>query len=335
MNTIIKGAGQIEAECILATHSGYTDLPPIYTLRLKFPRQILAAFSKHTLLRFNGVSNRAVKTSKTIEDIAANPYVPIDFGKQQKGMSGEYGFNPLITEEGPYNRYDGILLENSKGEHGLTPKEIWLDTMKWTLAYASAMENAGIHQETVSRLLEPFQMTEIIVTATCWENFFNLRLHKDAQGSFQELARVMKECMDKATVAPPVNGWHLPMVSYEEAISMPVEDAMKLSAARVAVISYNTHRGEPMTLDRGMKLYNHLVADPKAVHLSPLEHAARPLTREEYMTLKALEDMVSWADLPNGAKMRRIQQLPYHGSFKGWVSQRYIYECNMIETHYD
>ncbi|QDP62362.1 MAG: putative thymidylate synthase [Prokaryotic dsDNA virus sp.] len=326
---IIKGKGGIEAECLLASASGYTDIPPIYTLRLRFPRQILAAFSKHTVLRFNGVSNRAVKTFKAIQEIKDNPYIPIDFGKQQKGMSGEYGYNPLITNGDSYEGYS-LCLENDRGEHGLTPEEAWLEAMGWSLAYASAMSEAGIHQETVSRLLEPFQMTEIIVTATCWDNFFNLRLHKDAQGSFQELARVMKKCMEKATVRPLTNGWHLPMLTLDEADSYAPADSMRLSAARVCVISYSNHRGEPMDLERGLKLYNHLTSDPKALHLSPLEHQARPLTQSEYKNLKELEASVLSSDLSTSQKMRRVQQLQYHGSFKGWISNRYELEASQL-----
>lgn len=326
---IIHGCGNIEAEVILASQSGYTNIPPIYTIRVRFPRSLLPAFSKHTLLRFNGVSNRAVKTLKAIEDVRANPWVPIDFGGQQKGMSGNPDFTTLVTEEDCSNGYQ-LCLESPEGNQGLTPEQAWLDCMNWVTAYAEAMAKSGLHQETVSRLLEPFQMTELIITATCWDNFFNLRLHKDAQGSFNELARVMKEAMSGATVRPLINGWHLPMLTEEEALSMSPEDACKLSSARTAVISYNTHRGEPMTLEKGLKLYNHLVSDPKALHLSPLEHQARPLSLEEYVCVQRAEEFVLASSMGEGMKRRRIQQLMYHGSYKGWVSHRFEEEAEHL-----
>ena len=59
------------------------------------------------------------------------------------------------------------------------------------------MEKLGIHKQHINRILEPFQYINVIVTATDWDNFLNLRLASDAQPEMQDLARAIKGEMDK------------------------------------------------------------------------------------------------------------------------------------------
>ena len=67
-------------------------------------------------------------------------------------------------------------------------QEEWKIAALSAAQYASNMVGWGCHKQTVNRLLEPFSHINVVVTATEWDNFFGLRLHKDAQPEMRELA---------------------------------------------------------------------------------------------------------------------------------------------------
>ena len=52
----------------------------------------------------------------------------------------------------------------------------------------------------------------------------------------------------------------------------------KLSAARVARVSYLNHDGSNPDTAKDLGLFGRLTADPKAIHASPMEHQAYPLS---------------------------------------------------------
>lgn len=55
-----------------------------------------------------------------------------------------------------------------------------------------------MHKQIVNRVLEPFQMMKTLVTATSFDNFFNLRCHKDAQPEIKHLADLMYQAMQES-----------------------------------------------------------------------------------------------------------------------------------------
>src|SRR5206468_3452412 len=100
-----------------------------------------------------------------------------------------------------------------------------------------------------------------VVSATEWENFFELRIHEDAEVHFQKLATLMKGSIDKSTPRVIVDGeWHLPFISGEEKgeIWSKYADApevlKKVSAGRCARVSYLTHDGK-RDFDEDVKLF--------------------------------------------------------------------------------
>ena len=327
--TIIKGKGGIEAEVLLGTTSPYTCFPAIWTLRLKFPRFILAQFSKHRMFSFNSTSSRAVSIPKMLKKMEQNPMTPVYWGKSQKGMTGEHGHNALLTDGEGSNGYS-VCLENDKNQWGLTPEEAWDDAKNWSIAYAESYHKAGYHQEIPNRLLEPFQHIEIIVTATDWYNFFALRLAPDAQGEIQELARAMKQAIDTYHMQWPRMGCHIPMVSDDEVYEWGPDLAMKVSAARCCTISYYNHKGEPMGVESAEKLYNHLVHNDGQVHATPLEHQAIVPNGLQYGIITSTQEhLSSLVDAGSSDKFRsdverKIKQLEYFANFHGWVSNRYL-----------
>ncbi len=149
-----------------------------------------------------------------------------------------------------------------------------------------------MHKQVANRLLEPFMWHTVIVTATEWDNFWNLRCHADAQPEIRLVAEKMRAAVDGSDPAElDWDEWHLPLVrpeDREEAAS--VEDLIKVSVGRCARVSYLTHAGR-RDLQADIDLYQRLL---ESGHMSPLEHPAQPLTEAE------------------------LKESEWSGNFRGW-----------------
>jgi thymidylate synthase ThyX len=146
---------------------------------------------------------------------------------------------------------------------------------------AKAFDEAGYHKQVVNRLLEPFLHITVLVSATEWVNFLELRDHKDAEPHIQMLAREIRKCLgDESTVQMLKPGeWHLPFITEDDRIAVEdtkgASEALKaLSVARCASTSYKTVEGFDMTIDRAQAIFDKLVTS-KPCHASPLEHVAQ------------------------------------------------------------
>lgn len=334
--SVINGKNNITAEVLLGTDN--PNGPPIYTLKLQFPRYILAAFSKHRMFSFNSASSRAVPIEKMIKLMEATPCEPMSWGKAQKGMSGgELNDAKLYGE---YN-YNGFTTEFT----GQSKEKVWDEARTSAITYAKAFTDAGYHQEIVGRLLEPFQMIQIILTATDFDNFFKLRLASDAQSEIQELARAMKEAIDSYALEQPRQGWHLPMITDEELTKFTLDECANISAARAAVLSYYNYKGEALGVESATKIANHLLNNGGAPHLSPFEHQARILTEPELdlcdeLTCTAIVETTYLPDgtyapelIHKGLIKKKKDQLYYFGPLNSWISQRTLKEADyLVET---
>lgn len=324
---IIRGQGGIEAE-ILA----YTDNPdtgkPIITFRLKFHRYVVEQFLKHRVMSCNANSSRAMSVPKMNQWILDNPANPIFWGAQKKGMQPDTGHNALLSDIDEYSNYIDL--------NGMTNEEAWEDAKTHVMARALAYWEAGYHQQIPNRLTHCFQMANYIVTATEFDNFFNLRLHdKAAQSEISELARCMKLAIDSYTPQRPIkkNGqhWHLPYILQSEIEALELDDLLILSSARCAIVSYNNHNTENLlSLDSAKKIYNHLINDNNP-HLTPMEHQARIETLEEsqlrekltnFIKLQKREDSTTFNEIYD----QKLSQLNFYANFDRWVSHRYIKE---------
>lgn len=56
------------------------------TMEITFPRIVLAEFNTHRVLSRNSASSRAIPISKMIERVKTDPFVPVWWGRNQKGM---------------------------------------------------------------------------------------------------------------------------------------------------------------------------------------------------------------------------------------------------------
>lgn len=230
------------------------------TLSLTYPRFIHAEFLTHRVFSRNASSSRAIPVAKTIERVEADWARPLEFTLNKRGMQGD-----------PFLDYKAL-----KKAH-----RIWRDAMLAAVKYAKKLNDLGIHKQHVNRILEPFSFISVVVTATDWDNFFALRVHKDAQPEIRMLADAMYNMLQQSTPQPILEGgWHLPFLTDEELIedSMKglgddVTTAIKRSVARCARVSYNNHEGKKPTLEEDLRLYDRLLGS-QPIHASPAEHQA-------------------------------------------------------------
>ena len=60
----------------------------ITTFVLVFPRIVLAEFNTHRMLSRNSASSRAIPFEKMLQMVKSNPFIPIRWMMEHKGMQG-------------------------------------------------------------------------------------------------------------------------------------------------------------------------------------------------------------------------------------------------------
>jgi thymidylate synthase ThyX len=276
------------------------------TLEATFPRFVLAEFNTHRVFSRNSASSRAIPIAKQLRRVLEDPYVPIEFGANQPGMQAG---DPLTGEkreaaerewlnarDDAVRRVLGLVTDPSALATGADLFESLEQVEAAVRDRNRPAEWLNVHKQVANRLLEPFMWHTVIVTATEWENFWNLRCHPDAQPEIRLIAEKMR---DAAGTSDPVeldwDDWHLPLVRPEDREQMAsIEDLIKISAGRCARVSYLTHDGK-RDLDADIELHDRLL---ESGHMSPLEHPARPLTAAE------------------------LTDNEWSGNFRGWRSYR-------------
>lgn len=238
------------------------------TLEVTFPRFVLAEFNTHRVLSRNSASSRAVPTAKLIERVEREPAVPLEWGLNKAGMSA----SDVISNEAA----DAAT-------------RAWLAARDDAVAHARELLDLKVHKQELNRLLEPFLWHTVIVTATEWENFFELRCAANAQPEIREAALRMRAAIEAGR--PKAIGrseWHTPLLQADEA-NLDVEVRKRISAARCARVSYLTHDGT-REVAKDLELYERLQKDR---HLSPFEHVATP-----------------------------SEDSAFHANFRGWIQMR-------------
>lgn len=244
------------------------------TLQLKYPKFIHGEFMTHRVFTRNASSSRAIPVQRIIAMLEEDPAMPVYWGLNQKGMQAR-------------QEADFALVQEIEAD--------WLKARDQMIAIAeSLMVKYNLHKQLVNRLLEPWTNIYTVVTATEWENFFNLRRHPDAQPEIHALADCVWEAMEASTPQPLYYGeWHLPYVLEEEMTKHHgnYKTLVKISTARCARVSYKTHDGFTPKPDEDIGLHDTL---RYSGHMSPLEHPATP--------------------------MRSAKR--FHGNFRGWKQYR-------------
>jgi len=228
------------------------------TFQLTYPRFIHPEFLTHRMISRNSQSSRAMPTSKILEQVQNNPVMPVEWGKNRKGMTaGE----ELSSEDIKWCKLE------------------WLTCRDTAVYIARILMDRGVHKQVVNRILEPYSTITTISTATDWLDFFRLRCAEDAQPEIRNLAMLMR---DRYYENKPIDmgsvGWHLPYITEdgsEEDIDYPLSfhKIARISSARCARVSYLTHDGK-RDIEKDLKLADMLEKDR---HMSPFEHSAMAL----------------------------------------------------------
>lgn len=263
------------------------------TFEVTFPRIVLAEFNTHRVFSRNSASSRAIPVEKMLKKVEEDPFIPIYWGKNQKGMQAEQE----LTE------WEQLLA-----------KIEWLEAKDAAVEYVKRLLEMGVHKQITNRLLEPWMWHTVIVTSTEWENWRGLRCNKDAQPEIRRIADMMMELLDSSTPEKvPEGAWHLPLVHDRKELigaGFSLTDIIKICIGRCTRVSYLTHDGvrDPKA---DIELCERLL---KSGHMSPFEHAARPMTMSE------AESTYGRPGQYIGDNFTPAKQ--FAGNFRGWIQAR-------------
>jgi len=296
----------------------------ITTFEIEYPRFILAELNTHKMLEKNSSSSRAIPINKMIEQIGSNMGMPVHWGSNKSGMQA--------------------------GEELEVPDDYGLGYITWTQAMYNSFKSAeemmemGYHKQIANRLLEPFQMMKTVITGTDWDNFFNLRIHPDAQPEFCMLAYKMYQAMQKSAPKLLKSGqWHLPYIHtftgsdgqqfYGDGVNpvsggmqYTLEEAQRISASCCAQTSY---RKSDDSLEKANKVFDMLI-NAEVIHSSPFGHLATPVSSVN------IKDGI-FCDLANSSCPSTWQEGVTHmnrngvlcsGNLTGWISYRHLIPNN-------
>ena len=313
------------------------------TFEIEYPRFIHSEVMTHRNLSKNSSSSRAIPITKMLEQIESNMAIPLYWGKAKSGMQAteEVDIDDVWWYEEKWKfAFDEVsyrieqLSDNVEGKKGFMPP---------------------LHKQVPNRLSEPFQMMKVVITGTDWDNFFNLRIHPDAQPEICMLAYKMYQAMQESKpIELKAGEWHLPFVEryytpvcysdvggyeyetgyrvfyYDKETNhtceqvLTLEQAIKLSAASCASVSYRT---EGMTLEKADKIFDMLIK-AEVIHSSPLEHCATPV-KPKFNELGKVRvncsEPQSWED---GVTHMNKQGQLCSGNLRGWVQYRHLLPNN-------
>jgi hypothetical protein len=270
----------------------------------------------------NSASSRAIPFAKMVESVETNPFIPIAWQKDHKGMQG--------TE----------YLDDSSSKQAIFT---WLAARDLAVEQAIDLnDNIGVTKQLCNRLLEPFMWHTVICTATEYDNFFKLRCPEyvvswypsdrpealePTQASFRSkidaIARTEGECdnwteedwkevnISQAEIhiqALAEAMWDAynesgPKVLQTGEWHIPFGDDLQVATAKCARVSYTTvgsTSNNSHTSD--IELYNRLL---ESGHMSPFEHCGQVMEDTKYC----------WK--------------PYSRNFKGFTQYREIVETNL------
>lgn len=334
----VKGKGGITAKIIADSISSVSG-DRITTFELEYHRYIHGELMTHRMFSRNAASSRAIPVKNMLELIRNSPAIPIHWGKNQAGMQAK--------EEGDAHLgFDQELSNGWKSTSYLTRDAAWKAGADSAAMLAEKFSDAGYHKQIVNRLVEPFQMIKVVVTATSFDNFFWLRFHEDAQPEIADLARCMLVAYKRSKPQELNPGeWHVPYVdvSFDESgivysvdgVPITGDYAIKVSASCCAQVSY---RKSDNSLEKAETVWERLVAS-QPVHASPTEHQATPMQSPEGFIIVHTEQ--GWHnEFEKGVTGRLLDTASGNlssgmsNNFKGWIQHRALI-ANNVCTEYD
>lgn len=286
------------------------------TFEIEYPRIVMSEFNTHRSVSKNSSSSRAIPVSKMLEHTQTVNLKPVYFGSKKAGMQAG---KELV------------------GGDLINAKLFWESALFDAVTWATELDELGVAKEVCNRLVEPFQLVKVVCTATDWDNFFNLRLHPDADPNICMLAYNMYQDMQESKpIELKAGEWHLPYVNVgwngkgemcyadDDFNFVELEQAIKLSAASCASVSYRT---EGMTLEKADKIFDMLIK-AEVVHSSPFEHIATPVKPKYnelgYVRVNCSEPQ-SWEE---GVTHMNKQGQLCSGNLRGFIQYRHLLTNN-------
>lgn len=253
-----QGASQCNLMAVVVDSIEYVGEEEVFDISVSsdYHNFLANGITVHNCFSRNASSSRAVPVERTIQNILNDPWVPSDVYKNCKGMQGK----DIVNEED----YD-IFCEE------------WQDAAFKAIEVAHKMIDNGFHKQHINRILEPFTKIKVIVTATEWSNFFDLRLSPDADPEIQHLAKAIKMAMDAVSntyiYINAHGGRTLPYVNVDEMDAIgDLRILTLISAARCARVSYLNHDGSKPDILKDLALAKRLI---DSGHMTPFEHQCR------------------------------------------------------------
>lgn len=242
----------------LIKYSESTDTQKrLATFVLKIPKFLWGHIISHRTLSRNSASSRAIPAKRIRKYVLNDPFLPVYFGENKAGMQSGKPFT-------------GLRL--------MLAKRIWLWSRYIPVLFHYLGEKLGMHKEVVNRLIEPWLMVDVIVTATEWSNFISLRLNEAAQPEIRYVAEKINNLLQNQKPNLLHSGdWHLPFIMENEA-ALDLEIKKKVSAARCARVSYSLFDGKTSDVESDLRLCEKLSSSG---HWSPFEHVAKALDKKK------------------------------------------------------
>ena len=270
----------------------------ITTLELEYPRFIHAEVLTHRQFSRNSASSRAVPVDDMLQLVSANPAEPVFWGRAQSGMQAR-----------------------EEVEDPQVAVTYWNAARYSALDYAETLKGLGLHKQIVNRVTEPFQMIRVVLTATEWSNFFELRDHEDAQPEIQALARAMgKAFLESKPMQLNAGDWHVPYVTrhqdaagqvfYGDDTVLDRASARLISASCCAQVSY---RLQDRSLEKAERIAKRLL-QARPWHASPFEHQATPMRSGSFL------------DIERGVTHMDTLNTLWSANFRKWIQHRQLLE---------
>ncbi len=127
------------------------------TFKVTYPRIIHAEMCRHRMMSRNTASSRAIPFEKMVKDVEEDPFIPIAWQKNHKGMQGSEYLTGLDRDQCEFE---------------------WLSARDGAVEQAQQLNMINTTKQLCNRLLEPFVWTTELISGTEWENFFSLRCPK-------------------------------------------------------------------------------------------------------------------------------------------------------------
>lgn len=330
----------INAEIV--AHSKNYQGDELISFILTFPRIILPEVLTHRMFSRNTSSSRAIPFEKMVEVVENNPFIPIAFQKNHKGMQGYEYLSETNDEISEYVMAKGVWL---------SARDNAIKTAKFLNKDTDKVGFPSVTKQLCNRLLEPFSWTKMLITTSTeglfnffdlrcpnyngcksWKELCNMDSNYTMETSILERLKVSKstaeihiqllaeKMYDTYMESEPENvlpsEWHIPfkdkiLKEYPEA---DMNDMIKIATSMAARVSYTTiEEGKKISIEKHRELYQ-LLIDEK--HSSPLEHCAKALLYFDY------EDFVR-KELPANPKGEdSLTNIGWCDNFKGYISLR-------------